>query len=101
MNVGTEISAVIYAAEHPLCVRNEPQEAKPGAIRRCSVYRKAIAVARLDAKGGMGSDSVADSRLGSGWSNDHWIPHCSSGDQERTEAGSVNAIVIAQEELHR
>jgi hypothetical protein len=84
MDVRTEISAVIYAAEHPLGVRDEPKQPNPGAIRRCSVYRKAIAVARLDAKGSMGSDRVADSRLRSGWSNDHRVTQRTSGDQKRT-----------------
>ena len=101
MDVRPQIPAVIDTTEHPLCVRNKPEQSDAGAVRGRSIYRVAVIPARLDTHWAIGGDGVANSGLRPGWCHHHRVAEHPGRAQQRLKAGSVDAIVIAEQEPHR
>ena len=91
---------MIDSAENPLCVRNKLEQSNAGAVRGRPIDRETLLPARLDTDRAMRGDGVANAGLWLGGCNDHWIAEHPGRTQQRLEAGSVNAIVIAQQEFH-
>ncbi len=100
IDVGTQIRTVIHAAEHPLCVGNEVEQAEPGAIGRCAVDCETLLSAWLDPNAVMPRDAVAHSGLCPGGRHHDRIAECAGCGYQRFEPGSINAIVIGNKKLH-
>src|ERR1700745_836413 len=63
VNISAEIRAVIDAAQHPIRVRHQMEQAEPNAIRRCAVDGKTFRAPRLDAHTFVPGHSVTHARL--------------------------------------
>lgn len=100
VDISPQIAAVIDATEHPLGIRNKLEQSNARAIRRGSINGKSFLSARFDPERTMRCHGMADARLRTCWRDHDRLTDRACRAQQRLQAGSVDAVVIAKEELH-
>ena len=100
VDISPQIAAVIDATEHPLSIRSKLEQSNARAIRRGSINGKSFLSARFDPKRTVRCDGMADARLRTCWRDHDRLTDRACRAQQRLQAGCVDAVVIAKEELH-
>ena len=91
---------MVDAAEHPLRVRHDSKQAKPGAIGRRAVDHETFLAAMFDFNTLAPGHGVTHARLRTGRCNDHRIADLLGGRYKHGETSGVNSIIIGHQELH-
>jgi hypothetical protein len=90
---------MIDAAEHPLCIRHQFEQAEANAISRRSMDGESLLAARLDANAMMPCHGVAHAGLRCSGSGHSGLAEDAGRIEERGKAGRLDAIVICEEQF--
>ena len=100
VDIGPQVAAVIDATEHPLRIGNKLEQSNARAIRRGPINGKSLLSTRFDPERTVRCDGMADARLRTCRRDYDRLADRACRAQQRLQAGSVDAVVVAKEELH-